>query len=243
MPSCREVDLLLTLFVDGEATADQRSLVAAHLAACPPCRRRALAESAVRSALGSEGCRPCAPEYLRARCSKAASVGGIRGLTTRYSISSLSMAAALSVILGGAVGYGLTIVSPTVLAAQLALDHAKCFALQRRSEPIDARNAEEAFAQSHQWRLHLPQLAGRLQLLSVRNCFCGQGRAVHVMYRYDGRPLSLFVLHDVDRPRASIETLGHDAVIWSRQGSTYVLLGRESDAVLAELADDIDRGL
>src|SRR5262245_4984907 len=128
MPSCREVDSLVTPYVDGEATAAERAIVDAHLAACPPCRERAAAEGAIRQAL--HGCRPCAPEYLRARCSRRATVGCIRGITARYSPSSISLAALLTFALGGVVVYGATRLSPTVLAAQLTLDHAKCFAFQ-----------------------------------------------------------------------------------------------------------------
>jgi anti-sigma factor (TIGR02949 family) len=242
MPSCREIDSLVTPYVDGEATATERAAVDAHLAACPPCRRRAEAETAIRQAL--HGCRPCAPEHLRTRCSRAATVGGIRGITSRYSPSSLSLAAVLTVSLGGVVVYGATRLSPTVLAAQLTLDHAKCFALHRITGPIDRQTAEQEFAERHSWRLHLPSVsADRVQLVGVRNCFCGQGLAIHAMYRHDGQPLSLFVLHDVTRAPATVEAFGHDAVIWSKDGSTYVLLGRESSAALSQLAADMNRGL
>src|SRR5256885_2156671 len=123
MPSCREVDSLVTPYVDGVATADQRAMVDAHLAACPPCRQR----------------------------------------------------------------------------------------------------AEAQFEHSHGWQLRLPAAspAAGLQLVGVRQCFCGEGPAVHVMYRHDGRPLSLYVLHDITRTRASAEVFGHDALIWSKAGNTY----------------------
>jgi hypothetical protein len=53
----------------------------------------------------------------------------------------------------------------------------------------------------------------------------------------------LYVLHDTTRPPASTEAFGHDAVMWSKDGSTYVLLGRESTAVLEHLAADLNEGL
>ena len=34
MPSCREIDPLFVPYIDGEATADQRAMVDAHLRAC-----------------------------------------------------------------------------------------------------------------------------------------------------------------------------------------------------------------
>src|SRR5437773_1530150 len=145
MPSCREVDSLVTPYVDGVATADQRAMVDAHLAACPPCRQRAEAEAAVRDTLRLHAGRPCAPKHLRERCLAAATLSGLSRFTTRYSLSTFSLAAALVLLVGGVLLYGLTRFSPTVLAAQLTLDHAKCFALHDGRDPIDARAAEAQF--------------------------------------------------------------------------------------------------
>jgi anti-sigma factor RsiW len=243
MPSCREIDSLVTPYVDGVATAGERAVLDAHFSACPPCRQRAEAEAAARDTLRSRMCRPCAPEHLRRRCRMAATPMG-RVIST-YSISSLSMVAALVIAGGGVSVYGLTRFSPTVLAAQLTLDHAKCFAIHGSSDPIDAKNAADQFERAHGWRLRLPQTppADGLELVGVRQCFCGEGLAVHVMYRHQGQPLSLYVLHDTTRPPASTEAFGHDAVMWSKDGSTYVLLSRESTAVLEHLAADLNEGL
>ena len=72
MASCREIDALVTPFVDGEVSPDQRMMMQAHLAACPPCRERVDAEAAARDTL-RRGCRcPNAPDNLRRRCSSAA---------------------------------------------------------------------------------------------------------------------------------------------------------------------------
>jgi anti-sigma factor (TIGR02949 family) len=243
MPSCREIDPLVTPYVDGEATADERAVLFAHLSACPPCRERAEAEAAARDALRSGVWRPCAPEQLRRRCRLAATPMG-RMIST-HSISSLSMVAALVIVGGGVSVYGLTRFSPAVLAAQLTLDHAKCFAIHSSRDPIDAKSAADQFEHAHGWRLRLPQTppADGLELVGVRQCFCGEGPAVHVMYRYQGQPLSLYVLHDTIRPPASTEAFGHDAVMWSKDGSTYVLLGTESTPVLEHLAADLNEGL
>jgi anti-sigma factor RsiW len=243
MPSCREIDPLVTPFVDGEATPGERVIVDAHLSACPPCRRRAEAEAAARDTLRSRMCRPCAPAHLRKRCRKAATPMG-RMIST-HSNSSLSFLAVLVIVGGGVSVYALTRFSPTVLAAQLTLDHAKCFALHSSRDPIDAKNAADQFEQTHGWRLQLPQTppADGLELVGVRQCFCGEGPAVHVMYRHRGQPLSLYVLHDITRAPASTEAFGHGAVMWSKNGSSYVLLGRESDAALEHLAADLNEGL
>src|SRR5512134_182440 len=126
MPSCREIDPLFAAYVDGEATADQRQMVDAHLRACPKCRHQTALQAVVRDTVRTKVTRPCAPEQLRARCRAAAHLGpfGIR----RATLMSLSLAAAVAIVAGGVLLYGLTRLSSTVLAAQLTLDHMKCFA-------------------------------------------------------------------------------------------------------------------
>ena len=239
MPSCREIDPLVTSYIDGEASPAERAMVNAHLAACPPCRQRAEAETGARDTLRSRVGHPCAPERLRRRCRKAATPMG--RITCTYSPTSLSMFAAVIVMAGGVSVYGLTRVSPTVLAAQLTLDHMKCFALHQSTAPVDARSAEDQFAQRYGWRLHVPTAppADRLQLVGVRRCFCGEGPAVHVMYRHQGEPVSLYVLPHVAHSAATSDVFGHDAVIWTSKDTTFVLLGHEAPAVLQQLAVDL----
>lgn len=239
MPSCREIHLLITPYVDGEITATQRAMVDAHLSACPPCRQRAGAETAARETLRSRGCQPCAPDYLLKRCRKAATPMG--RLTYTYSPASLSMFAAVVVIAGGVSVYGVTRLSPTVLAAQLTLDHMKCFALHASTLPVDAGATEDQFAERYGWRLHVltaPASDG-LQLVGVRRCFCGEGPAVHVMYRHHGEPVSLYVLPHATGSSAMMEVFGHEAVIWTKQDTTFVLLGKEAPASLRQLAADL----
>jgi anti-sigma factor (TIGR02949 family) len=237
MPGCREFDALVTPYVDGEATASERAAVEAHLSACPPCRRRAEAEAAARETLRARLCRPCAPAELRARCLAAS--------RTRVSRQTVFFAASVVIVGGGVLVYGLTRFSPTVLAAQLMLDHVKCFAVDRPTAAVDTGSTEQLFERDHGWPVHLPRVTvAGLQLVGIRQCFCAQGGATaHAMYRFEGRPVSLYILPQVDRERASAELLGHDAVIWSRGGNTYVLLGEESDAAMQMLAADFNQGL
>jgi mycothiol system anti-sigma-R factor len=240
MPSCREIDPLVTPYVDGEVSAAERAAVEGHLAACPPCRERAEAERAARATLKLRCCQPGAPEHLRARCRKVATPIG--RLTCTYSPSQLSMFAALVLVAGGVSVYGLTRLSPTVLAAQLTIDHVKCFALHDETTGVDAPAAEAQFAQSYGWPLHVLQApaADGLQLLGVRRCFCGEGPAVHVMYRHHGAPVSIYVLRNVNHPSALTGAFGYDAVIWTKQSTTYVLIGDESSASLEHLAADLN---
>ena len=248
MSSCLEVDALVTPYIDAEASAAERAVVDAHLLSCPRCRHHAAIEAAARQTLRSRLCHPCAPDQLRARC-LAASVrekgSGAFFTRTGLSLRSLSITAALILVLGGVLLYGLTRLSPTVLAAQLTLDHLKCFAVDRPRQPVDARASEQQFARDHGWQIHLPQITtAGLELVGVRQCFCAEGGATaHAMYRLQGRPISLYILPDVNRDRASADVFGHDAVIWSTQGNTYVLLGTESRAALQQIATDLNEGL
>jgi anti-sigma factor (TIGR02949 family) len=244
MPSCREIDPLFAPYIDGEATADQRAVVDAHLKACPKCRHQTALQSAVRETVRTKLSRPCAPEELRTRCRAAARAGMGPFGTTRSTITSLSLAAALAIVVGGVLLYALTGLSPAVLAAQLTIDHVKCFAVHDTTAPVDARASEAQYARDYGAVIHLPRtdIPG-LQLVGMRRCYCGEGAAAHAMYRLDGRPVSLYVIPDASRERASTDVFGHDAVIWSKGNVTYVLLGREPRAVLEALAQAMEAAL
>jgi anti-sigma factor RsiW len=151
------------------------------------------------------------------------------------------MFAAVIVVAGGVSVYGLTRMSPTVLAAQLTLDHVKCFALHPSTTPVEVGSTEDQFAQRFGWRLHVPMAptSDGLQLVGVRRCFCGEGPAVHVMYRHHGEPLSLYLLPHAAQSSATREVFGHDAVMWTTQDTTFVLLGKEEPAALRQLAADL----
>ena len=51
--------------------------------------------------------------------------------------------------MGGVLLYSLTGLSPTVLAAQLTLDHVKCFAVHDSDAPVDVRASEEQYARDY----------------------------------------------------------------------------------------------
>lgn len=241
MPSCREIDPLFAAYVDGEATAGEREMVDAHLQACPKCRHQTALQAAVRDTVRTKVCRPSAPEQLRARCRAAAHTGpfGIR----RATIMSLSVAAAVALIAGGVLLYGLTRLSPTVLAAQLTLDHVKCFAVYDTNTPVDPRAGEDQYARDYDQRIELPRASvPGLQLVAIRRCYCGEGAAAHAMYRLHGRPVSLYIIPDASRARASADVFGYDAVIWSQASVTYVLVSSEPRATLEQLAAVMESG-
>jgi anti-sigma factor (TIGR02949 family) len=72
---CKDLEALVTPYVDGEVTPDQCAAIEAHLSACPDCRRCADAESGARAVVrrcrGS--LRAPAPPSLHAKCRKLAS--------------------------------------------------------------------------------------------------------------------------------------------------------------------------
>jgi anti-sigma factor (TIGR02949 family) len=243
MPSCREIDPLFAPYIDGEATADQREVVDAHLRACPKCRHQTALQSAVRESVRSKLCRPHAPEELRTRCRAAARAGMGPFGTTRSTLVSLSMAAALVLVVGGVLLYVLTGLSPTVLAAQLTLDHVKCFAVHDDA-PVDVSAGEAQFEREYGKDIRLPHVAIEgLQLVNMRRCFCGEGTAAHAMYRLNGRPVSLYVIPDATRERATAEVFGHDAVMWTNGNDTYVLVSREPRQTLEALAKQMEGAL
>jgi anti-sigma factor RsiW len=244
MPSCREIDPLFAPYIDGAATPDERAIVDAHLRACPKCRHQTALQAAVRETVRTRLCRPCAPEALRERCLAAAQAHAGPFATLRRTLTTLSIAALVVLTAGGVLLYSLTGLSPTVLAAQLTLDHVTCFAVHDSFAPVDARASEAQYSRAYGQQIRLPQttIAG-LQLVGVRRCYCGEGAAAHIMYRLNGRPVSLYMIPDATHSRATSDVFGHDAVIWSKHGTTYVLVSREDRATLEQLAFALDASL
>jgi anti-sigma factor RsiW len=242
MTTCRDLNHLVTPYIDGEMSVEERVAVEAHLAACPMCRQRAAIEAAARQTVRAFAARVChaTPEVLQHRCRQAATLGSPTA-STRLRAFPVSMAAALVLVLGGVLVYALTASSATVLAAQLALDHMKCFALFGGQKPVEPAVAEEKLARDYGWAIQVPQgpapdgLEG-LKLVGARRCLYGEGALAHVMYLMQGRPLSLFMLPDTMRPGGMAGALGHDAVIWSGGGRTFVLMGREPRVELEKIA-------
>ena len=54
-------------------------------------------------------------------------------------------------------------------------------------------------------------------------------QAAHVLYKWRGQPLSVFVVPQRLRPNQAnemVEKFGHEAVVWSAGERTYVVLAR-----------------
>jgi anti-sigma factor RsiW len=138
----------------------------------------------------------------------------------------LSLAATLVLAVAGVFIYGSFDRGVRAFAAQLALDHVKCFAVEPRG-PGDAAALSSRWQQSHGWALAVPPPRGALELLGVRLCLSSEGRTAHIMYRHRGRPLSVFVAQDARRRPRELEVMGHQAIIWSQGDQTFAVVGRE----------------
>ena len=258
MKDCTQLDPLVTPYVDGELAVADRQAVDQHLRACPPCRARVAAEHTIHDLISAK--KPAlesvrAPAGLRARC---AAIGKLQAARAdlppplparpwRTRLAPLALAAALVAIVGGTFVYQLTDRSTRVLAAELTADHLKCFGvingvLGTHDEPAAV---ESSMASSFGWRIHLPVRPDRegLKLVGARPCLYGEGRVAHIMYRHNGRPVSVFMLPKMTRPEEIVEVMGHEAAIWSAGDRTFVLIAREPPDEVARMVSFVQASL
>lgn len=272
MTRCDDVDRLMTPFVDGEISPEDRAAVEAHLERCPPCRHRASAEATARDVIRSrasemrEQATVQAPLDLKARCAAAAraradfvqqpasakatagvadasrrrkpDVAKIVGVRSR-GFWRLAAAAIVVLAVAGVLGLVLTRSSTTVMAAQLTADHLKCYKVfppERASD--DSRLLEARLAEQCGWPVQIPsgQPGLRLTLIGARRCLFGDGHVAHVMYMHGSTPVSLFIIPRRQWEESALQVFGHQARVWSRDGRTYVLVGREAEAAIRQVA-------
>lgn len=245
MSKCRDLDPLFAPYADGEGVAADRAAVESHLDRCPPCRENVAEQRTVRAAVAA--CRPSlrasAPDELRARCAAHARTAprrrSVAGRLAERPWIPLSLAATLIIAVAAAFIIGVND-KVEAIAAQLTLDHVKCFQFApERLKHIDAATAAHQWAEKQGWAIEVPassQSAG-LELLGVRRCAMSSGRVAHVMYMWRGHPLSMFVvpraINGVPDRQEFVEKFGHEAVIWSGKDRTYVLLARARPSELA----------
>ena len=248
--NCRDVEERLAPYVDGEEPPATRRAIHAHLGTCPPCREHAEAEAAARDLVhGNRGTLSArAPESLRARCRDIANhqspipIGNPQSTIRQSSIASrkssllrrwapLSLAATLVLAVGGVFLFGLND-RVEALAASLAVDHVKCFKVSDTDKHADAAGAERQWQTDQGWSIVVPQTAPaeQLTLVDVRRCFTTDGRSAHMMYKWRGAPLSLYVLPEsIGRDRV-VGKMGHEAVIWCANSRTYALVTDDKHA-------------
>ena len=239
--SCGDLDALATPYLDGEAMPIDRKTVEQHLEACPPCRARVAAEGAARTVVRTRRLvlsTARAPADLRARCARTASreTAG-RGLRRHF--VPMSAAATLLLVVGGLIVYAANSRSATVLAAQLTLDHMKCFALQPAdAAPVNTSSVDRTFDARFGWNVDVPAGGGAapITLVGARRCFYADGAVAHLLYRHDGHDVSLFLLPHTARPEGLVHVMGHEAMIWPDRDWTCVLIGQEPPAEMQRIA-------
>jgi len=237
---------MLPSFVDGVAAAGDRRLVEAHLATCPGCRSQAEAQSSVRGVLHARRAHLAvqAPPGLRTRIAAAARDEArpeVPLLGWRGRLSAFAAAALVVMAVGTAATVVFTPRSSVLLAAQLALDHIKCFVIDGDAgvEPISAAQAEATIAREYGWSFAVPDTSAAkgLDLVAVRRCLYGDGFAAHLLYRLEGEPVSLFVMPGLERPSDELHVLGHEELVWNDGSKTYMLVSRTvGQARLADVA-------
>lgn len=234
--NCHEAQDQLAAYVDGEALAD-RAAIAAHLETCAACRALAHVQGTARAVLKARALQlaPVAPPGLRTRV--AANLGQStaapmepEALRWAGRLSAFAAAAIVVLTLGAVLLPVMTIRSTVVLAAQLALDHLKCFTIEGDAdgEPMSKAAAEAALKQEYDLTVAVPASIPeeRFTLMAVRRCLYGDGRAAHLMYRFGDEAVSLFVVPGLSRPAAEFSLFGHDQVVWTEGDRTYLLVAR-----------------
>jgi anti-sigma factor RsiW len=256
MADCRELEPLFAAYVDGEAEARDCAALDEHFRSCPPCRSRIEAERIVKDAVVSRrsALRTCASEDLRRRCEAgrrsylpAASAGPRPNVFARRTWVPLSMVATVVLTVAGVFIYSLRD-GTEALAAQLAVDHVKCFGFA--SPPVvlpDARSLGREWAEARGWMVKVPESEPleQLELLGIRRCISTEGTTAHLMYKWRGQPLSVYVLNS-QHPNVSstprlVERLGQEELIWSKKGRTYAVVTRGRPSEIEHLALYVQR--
>ena len=254
MATCREIEAKLAEYVDGEQPSTERAAVDAHLQACPPCRSRAVGERVAHDLICArrQTLRPTAPGRLHERCAAQRPPGRPATATLsrqpwlRFSLAaSMVLAAALFVVFG----WGSSV---ETYAAQLSADHLKCFQFppHAASQP-DVAVLNHTWQVSNGWGLKLSNTAPieGLTLLGVRRCTSSRGRVAHILYRWHGEPLSVYVLNNRFDLRADadqdhdVTRLGEHAIVWSEHERTYAVIGDRDLPDLQRVATYVRRSI
>jgi anti-sigma factor RsiW len=243
MSECRRTVDRLASYVDRLLSPSDRAEVERHLVVCLPCQTAARAEEGARTVLREKASslrsEPL-PMGLRGRCEALAREHAKDVPARSWRLVPVSMTAVLTLFIATVVFSLATHQSDTLLAAQLTADHSKCFGLFAGPEsPIaDAGRLEQMLLDDYGWDVKVPPSspAVGVQLIGARRCLYADGRIPHVMYRVNGQDMSLFMLNGVARNDADVSALGHRSRMWSRGGTTYVLVaptaaGELTDAV------------
>lgn len=237
--SCHAIAPLLTELAEGPHAPPTDSAAGRHLAECPACQHSLRVQRDMHELLRAraEHLQVRAPEQLRARL--AAQAAG-RAPARRWAPLRMPVAATALLALLGAVTYGLTGASSTVLAAQLALDHLKCIRLVAPAGTITPSQAAKEWGQQYAWTPHIPASPRQTSLIGVRRCLYAHGHLAHLLYAVDGRTVSVFVMprneYPTDTAPARHQFLGQHAEVWASGDQSFAVVGDVAPQRLASLA-------
>ena len=249
--TCDQLQPLVAACADNGASDAERHLVMTHVEHCAACAEALRVQQEMHKVMGVHGraTAAIAPPGLRTRLAAtlAAEASPAMDAGWRTRLSAFAAAAVVVLALGAVALPVVTGRSTVVLAAQLALDHIKCFTIDGHDhgQVLSVADAEAELLDDYGWKLRVPESAGsdRGRLISVRRCLYGDGRAAHLLYRVDGEPVSLFILPGLERPSDQMSLLGHDEVVWNANGRTFMLVGNAGTRHdLLQMASNLGNG-
>jgi anti-sigma factor RsiW len=216
--------------VDGEARADEVAAVEHHITTCAACRSRVATERTVRTVLRARASAlaTTAPPGLRTRLLARMQEERTPVLGWRGRLTSFAAAAAVIVIVVSAFEW-VTPRSNVLLAAQLAIDHVRCFVVEMTTTgPADHRALERQLHDDYGWSITVPASNGDagVTLIAARRCPYWLGPYAHLLYRTKDSEVSLYVAPGRDRTDEQVEVLGHTERLWTVNGTSYALIAR-----------------
>jgi anti-sigma factor RsiW len=243
MTECEIVQPLGTAWIDGELQGGERERVETHVERCAGCRARIAAERAARALVRDRQAAlrlaQTASAGLRARCRGARAARTSAGRRRRILIAA---AATLVLAVSGWTLRLATERSTTVLAAQLAADHVKCHLFAGEADEA-ADVVQQRLLSQYGFHAAVPPGSPdrRFRLIGARRCLTGEGTNAHILYQFDGRPVSLYLVPGDARRSADVQVMGKHAHVWSRHNGTYVLVADQDAAELPRLAAYMER--
>jgi anti-sigma factor RsiW len=230
MTDCTRIGERLAAYTDDSLSVPEREVVAAHLARCVPCRRSADAAHAGRTLLRAraEQLRGAPlPPGLQSRCEALLrEQAAPPPLSWRSRLVHAGIMALLVLLTGAAVLYVAATRSEAVLAAQVSADHDRCFSNFVGPNPadLDAAAVEADLAARFGFDVHVPPSSPEADVHLVHARRCLLGRAPHILYRTEGKDLSLYVLEGEDHGERDVIAFGNRARVWTRGATTFVLV-------------------
>jgi anti-sigma factor RsiW len=246
MNECRQIESMLPPYVDGNAGPEAAARIDAHLSGCSDCRDRVAAERAARAVLRAKApsLATPAPPGLRTRLTSLLRAESTPALGWRGRLTAFAAAAAAVMVMAVA----LELASPrsnVLFAAQLAIDHVRCFIVELRStEQADPAALRRLYADAYGWSVDIPDSNhdAAIRLVAARRCPFWVGNHAHLLYRSGDRNVSLYITQGDDRPREDVSVLGHAERIWTAHGNSYAVVARDvPPADLARIAEYLER--